>query len=220
VLFGVGTGGGGGGLLNAFNPNGGNGAAKAFVSQQTKAAEKQTRLNPSNPQAWAALTHARYDDANQGFDPTTQAYTAAGRADLAGAGQAWEQYLKLVKNPDPTLARLMGDAYQSLGDFRQSAQAWQIVAAANPKVAAYWSYVAGAAYAAKELDLGNLAAAKALSLTPKAQRAALAAQFKQAQAAATPTTGATTTAPTATTGTVTTGTVTTGTAKRGTAKKR
>jgi tetratricopeptide (TPR) repeat protein len=206
VLFGVGTGGGGGGLLNAFNPTSGSSAAKAFVSQQTKTAEKLTKLQPTNPQAWASLTHARFDDASQGFDQTTQTYSPAGRASLAAAGQAWQQYLKLVKKPDPTLARLMAEAYQGIGDFKQSAVAWQMVAGANPKVATYWAYLAAAAYQAKELDLGNLASAKAISLTPKANRATLLSQLNQLKTAATPTTA--TAAPTTTTVTPTTTTIT------------
>ncbi|HWF33863.1 MAG TPA: hypothetical protein VG295_00780 [Solirubrobacteraceae bacterium] len=213
VLFGVGTGGGGGGLLNAFNPTGGNSAAKAYISQQTKAAERQTKLDPTNPQGWASLTQARYSDASQGYDQTTQTYTAAGRADLAAAAQAWQQYLKLVKQPDPTLARLMGEAYQSTGDYRQAASAWQIVANASPKVATYWEYVAAAAYSAKEIDLGSLAAAKALSLTPKANRATLAAQLNQIKASAT-TTSTTTAAPTTPTVTPTTTTTKTKTKKK------
>ena len=196
VLFGVGTGGGGGGLLNAFNPSGGSSAAKAYVSQQTKTAEKQTKLDPSSAQAWASLTQARYDDASQGFDQTTESYTAAGKADLAAAGRAWQRYLTLDKKPDPTLARLMGEAYENIADYTQETQAWQIVAAASPKVATYWEYVAVAAYQAKDTDLGNLAAAKAISLTPKATRATLKQQLAQAKAQATTTT---TTAPTTTT---------------------
>ncbi|MDQ6775263.1 MAG: hypothetical protein M3071_03355 [Actinomycetota bacterium] len=215
VLFGVGTGGGaGGGLLNAFNPTSGSSAAKAYVSQQTKAAEKQVKLQPTNPQAWATLTHARFDDASQGFDQATQTYTAAGKADLTAAGQAFQQYLKLVKQPDPTVARLMAEGYQGIGDFRQSAQAWQIVAAASPKVGPYWADVAAAAYQAKELDLGNLAAAKALNLTPKATRATLASELQQAKAAAFPST-----ATTPTTATVTP-TTTTATPKKPTTKKK
>jgi hypothetical protein len=223
VLFGVGTGGGGGGLLNAFNPSSGNSAAKAYVSQQTKTAEKQVKLEPTNSQAWAALVQARYEDASQGYDSTTQTYTAAGRADLSAAGQAWNQYLKLAKKPDPTLARLMAEDYQGLGDFRQSAQAWQVVADANPKVGTYWADVAAAAYEAKELDLGNLASAKALSLTPKASRATLKSELDQAKAAATPTTttGAPTTATTApTTATATPTTTTTAPTKKAKAKKK
>jgi hypothetical protein len=196
VLFGVGTGGGNGGLLNAFNPSSGNSVAKAFVSQETKSAEKLVKLEPNSAKAWASLAHAHFDDAGQNSNPTTQTYTAAGRADLAAAGQAWQHYLKLAKKPDPTLAQLVAQGYQSIGDFKQSAVAWQIVAAASPKVANDWAYLAAAAYGAKELDLGNLAAAKALALTPKAGRATLASELKQAKAAATPTT--TTAAPTTT----------------------
>jgi tetratricopeptide (TPR) repeat protein len=200
VLFGVGTGGGGGGLLNAFNPNGGTSAAKAYVSQQTKNAERQTKLDPTNPQGWANLIQARYADASQGYDQTTASYTAAGKADLLAAGRAWQQYLQLDKNPDPTVARLMGEAYQQIGDFTHAAQAWQVVANASPKVATYWEYVAAAAYQAKENDLGDLAAAKAISLAPKAQRATLQGEFAQLKS----TTASTTTTPAATTTTTTT----------------
>jgi tetratricopeptide (TPR) repeat protein len=194
ILFGVGTG-GGGGLLNAFNPSGGSSAAKAYVSQQTKNAEKQTRLDPTSSQAWANLTQARYDDASQGYDSSTDSYTAAGKADLAAAGSAWQQYLKIDKTPSSTLARLMGEAYQDLGNYTQEAAAWEIAAEANPKIATYWEYVADAAYLAKDTDLGNLAAAKAISLTPKAERATLETQFKEAKADATATTTTATTTP-------------------------
>jgi tetratricopeptide (TPR) repeat protein len=193
ILFGVGTGGGGGGLLNAFNPSGGSSAAKAYVSQQSKNAEKATKLDPTSSSAWATLTQARYDDASQGFDESTDTYTAAGKADLASAASAWQQYLKLAKQPDPTLARLMGEAYQDLGDYTQEAAAWEIAAEANPKIATYWEYVADAAYLGKDVDLGNLAAAKALALTPKAQRTSLETQFKEAKTEATSTTTTATT---------------------------
>ena len=199
VLFGVGTGGGGGGLLNAFNPTGGASAGKAFVSAQAKAALRQTKLEPSNPQAWANLTQARYEDASQGFDSSTQSYTAAGKADLAAAAQAWQRYLQIDKHPDSTLARLMGEAYQSLGNYGQAAQAWQIAAAANPTIPTYWTYVALAAYLAKDTELGNLAAAKAISLTPRAQRSILQTEINAAKARATPTAASTpTTTPTPT----------------------
>ena len=201
VLFGVGTGGGGGGLLNAFNPNGGKGVAKSYVSQQTKDAEKRARLDPSNPQVWANLVTAHYQDAGQESDQATGAYNAAGKADLRAAGQAWEQYKKLVKKPDSTVASLMGEAYQSLGEYNQAAQVWQLVADANPKVANYWTYVALNAYAAKNTSLGDLAGAQAMSLTAKTQRPLLSSELSAAKAKATgiTTPSATTTAPSATT---------------------
>jgi hypothetical protein len=186
VLFGVGAGNGTGGLLNAFNPNGGSSAAKAYVSQQTKTAEKLTQTEPNNAQAWASLTQDRYDDASQNFNGST--YTAAGKLDLVAAGQAWQHYLKLEKHPSSTLARLMAEAYGDLGEYTSETQAWELVAEANPKVAVYQEYVAVAAYQAKDTDLGTLATAKALSLTPKSQRAAIKAELKQAETQATTTT--------------------------------
>lgn len=203
VLFGVGTGGGGGGLLNAFNPNSGTSAGKAYVSQQTKNAEKQTRLDPSSAKAWANLVNARYLDASQGFDSTTQAYTSVGKADLRAAGQAYQQYLKLVKVPDANVARLMGEGYSSLGEFNQAAQAWQEVANSSPNVSSYWTYVAVNAYEAKNVSLGDLAGGKAIALTPKAQRATLTSELNsvkvKANPSATTTPATTTTAPSVTT---------------------
>lgn len=194
VLFGVGAGNGTGGLLNAFNPNGGGSAAQQYVSQQTKNAEKQVKLQPTNAQAWAALTRDRYDDASVNSSASTSGtpiYSAAGKKDLAAAALAWTRYVQLVKHPDTTLARLMAEAYQGLGNYTQEAQTWQILAAANPNVPIYWEYVAVAAYQAKATDLGDLASAKALTLVTKAQRTALKAQLQAAksQAATTSTTG-------------------------------
>jgi hypothetical protein len=195
VLFGVGTGTGGGGLLNAFNPSSGSSGAKAYVSAQTKAAEKLVQQQPNNPQAWASLVRDHYGDASANFNSTTNTFTPAALKDLRAAAQAWTRYLQLEKNPDQTLTRLMAQTYADLGEYNQSAQTWEILANANPKQAVYWAYVAEAAYQAKSTDLGNLAAAKAVSLTPKAQRAALRAQLNQfkAQAASAPTTTTTST---------------------------
>ena len=64
VLFGVGTGSGVGGLLDAFTNNG-SGSNKPVISQAEKSAVKQTQLQPNNPAAWAALVQARYSAANQ-----------------------------------------------------------------------------------------------------------------------------------------------------------
>ena len=52
VLFGVGTGSGVGGLLDAFT-NSGSGSNKPAISQAEKSAVRQTQLQPNNPAAWA-----------------------------------------------------------------------------------------------------------------------------------------------------------------------
>ncbi len=84
VLFGVGTGSGIGGLLNAFTGSGSGNQQNQVISQQEKAAVRQTKLTPNSAAAWAALVSARYDNASSsGFNPTTSTYTAAGKKELA-----------------------------------------------------------------------------------------------------------------------------------------
>jgi len=190
VLFGVGAGGSGGGLLNAFNPSSGTSATNQYVSQQTKNAAKQTKLNPDNAQDWATLAQDRYYDASPYYNTSTQSYTASGKASLAAAGQAWQRYLQLDKNPSSDVGRLMAQAYTGIGDYTHAAQAWDLVAEANPKVGTYWADLAAAYYQAKDTDLGDLAASRALGLVPKSERAALRSELQnaKAQTATTPTT--------------------------------
>ncbi len=177
VLFGVGTGNGIGGLLNGIGGSG-SGSSKPVVTQAEKAALRETQLQPTNPSAWYALVQARYEAAGQDANTSTNTYTAAGVTELQGAGQAWQRYLQLTKKPDWSLAVLMAQAYQQLGNYPQATNAWQIVTQANPTAPTYFEYLATAAWKAKENDLGDLAEAKAISLTPKPEQAALRTQLQ------------------------------------------
>jgi hypothetical protein len=181
VLFGVGTGTGGGGLLNAFT--GGSSNQKAVVSQQQKTALRATTLRPNDPAAWASLVQARWSTAGQGgdYDTSTQAFTAAGRKELTLMGQDWQRYLSLTKKPDPDLAVLAARAYGQLGQYANQAGAWEIQTIANPSAAKGFECLAAAAYAAKQTRKGDLAAAKALSLVPKTTQATLKLQLNQAK---------------------------------------
>lgn len=181
VLFGVGAGNGFGGLLNAFT-GGGSNSSKPVVSQAEKNALRQTQLNPSNPQAWAALAQARDETAKQDFNSSTGTFTAAGKKQLVAETQAWQRYIQLTKSPDASVAILAARAYGFLQDYSQQARAWEIVAAANPGQAKAYECLAVSAYAAKQTRKGDLAAAKAQSLVPKAQRLLLKRQLLAAQA--------------------------------------
>jgi len=204
VLFGVGAGNGFGGILNAFSGSG-SGAQKQQISAQERQALTQTKLNPKSASAWESLVEAEYTAAGQGddYNTTTNQYTAGGRAELGTAMVAWQHYLTLTKKPDPTLAILAARAYDGISQFKNEAAAWQIVTAANPTVPTYYEDLAAAAYQGKQLNLGDLAAAKAISLVPKSQQFELRQQLKQlrsevaaastATTATTPTTAATTT---------------------------
>ena len=178
VGFGVGTGNGIGGLFNGIG-GGGSNSNKPAVSQAEKSALQQTQLQPDSPSAWAGLVQARYATASQYANQTTGAYSSAGISELKGAAQAWQRYLQLTKTPDWTLAQLAARAYSALGDFKNETAAWQIVTRANPNVATYYEDLAVSAWSAKENELADLASAKALSLTPKAQQSQMKQTLKQ-----------------------------------------
>jgi hypothetical protein len=182
VLFGVGTGTGGGGLLNAFNGGGNN--QKQVVSQQERAALAQVRANRNNPAGWGNLLQARWISAGQGnnYNTSNGTFTAAGKQELAGAVQAWQHYIALTNHPDPNLAVLAARSYTALGNYAGAAGAWEQETTASPTEAKGFECQAITAYAARETRVGDLAAAKALTLVPSTQQLALKQSFKQAKA--------------------------------------
>lgn len=174
ILFGVGTGAGLGGFFDLFNNNGT--STKNQVSALERRAVRETRLHPQDPKAWAELTRARYQGAE--YDNTNQTFTDAGRAKLQQAATAWQRYVALDSKPDPTIARLMATAYSETGlnEPAQAASALEIVTAVQP-TSANFGALAQYAYLANETRKGNLAAAKAVALAPKAQQAAVKRQL-------------------------------------------
>jgi hypothetical protein len=183
VLFGVGTGNGNGGLLNAFSGGGSSSAQGQALSSQEKAALKQTRLNPHDPNAWAALVSARWDSASTGanYDSATGSFTVSGKKKLADTVDAWQRYLQLTKSPNSTLAILAARAYGALGKFSGEAGAWEIQSAANPTVAHGYECLAASAYAAGQTREGDLALSKALTLVPTLSRTALKSEIEAAK---------------------------------------
>jgi tetratricopeptide (TPR) repeat protein len=183
ILFGVGTGVSGGGLLNAFNGSGG-GNQKATVSAAEKSAEKAVKANPSSPAAWAQLVQARWTNAGQGgnYDTATQSFTASGKKELAKAGQAWQRYLQLTGGKDPQqIAVLAGRIYASEGNYAGEASAWEVEAAANPSQVKGYECLALSSYAAGQTRKGDLALNKALAMVPKARRKTLSTDLQAAK---------------------------------------
>jgi tetratricopeptide (TPR) repeat protein len=183
ILFGVGTGVSGGGLLNAFSSGGGSNQG-AVHSAAEKKALKATRLRPNDPSAWSQLVLARYNAAGQGgnFNVTTGQFTKAGRREVNGALSAWQRYLQLTGGKDPSgIAVLAARAYAKLGNYAGAADAWEVQTAANPQAVGGYECLAATAYAAKQTRKGDLALNKTLSLVPKAQRAVLKTQIQAAK---------------------------------------
>ncbi len=104
-----------------------------IISSAEKTAIKQTQKNPSDPAAWAALETARYQNASSsGFSTATNTYTTAGKKELAKATDAWQKYLALTKSPANNLAIFAANSYGALGQYSQSASAWEFATQADP----------------------------------------------------------------------------------------
>jgi hypothetical protein len=169
VLFGVGTG-SGGGLLNGLG-GGGGGGAQSPVNQEETAALKQIKKNPNDSQAWGQLLRARWTTAINPPDTGTTGFTAAGKTELDRVIQAWERYVQLTGSPDPANATLAARAYVALRNYTGSASAWEVETLGTPTEPKGYECLAVNAYAAGETRKGDLAAAKAVKLIPtKAQQ--------------------------------------------------
>jgi tetratricopeptide (TPR) repeat protein len=187
ILFGVGAGNGTGGILNAFTGNGSGGAQGQAVSAQEKAALKATQQNPNSAAAWSQLVQARWTSAttsNANYDSNTGQFTDAGKKELASLVSAWNRYESLTKSPQANTAILAARAYAKLGQYSNASGAWETVAAGNPNEASAFECLAVNAYAAGDKRKGDLAAAKAVGLLPKANRATVKQTFTQAKAQA------------------------------------
>ncbi|HKG37872.1 MAG TPA: hypothetical protein VKB25_02690 [Conexibacter sp.] len=183
ILFGIGTGTGGGGLFDAFSGDGS--STSVQVSNVEKRAAREVRLNPQDPRAWADLAQARYQTAGLGdnFDQTanqgTGQFTKSGLVKLEQAATAWQRYLLLdPKRPDVNLALLMAKVYSEAGlnEPAEAAEAMEIVTEVRPSASSY-SALAQYAYVANQSRKGDLAAARAVALTPSAQRRLVRAQL-------------------------------------------
>jgi hypothetical protein len=182
VGFGIGGGFGGGGILSAASENGGGGGGGQSYSAQIAKYRKQTKQQPSNAAAWEALTKAYLHEAS-GF--VQNGITPKGKELFQEASAAWQGYL--AANPakiSPELAQLMFTVYgeEGLNKPEKAVQVLQIVVAARPTSSALWAALAEYAYKAHDTRTGDLAAAKAVSLAPAAQRTRVKTELAELRA--------------------------------------
>jgi hypothetical protein len=188
IFFGVG--GSGVGLFNSDNSSSGGGSALAQLKKDSKKAQAAVTARPKDPAAWAKLAGARYAEAGQGenFDVDKQSYNDKGRGVLRQSVAAWDKYLALnPKKPDEALAtqiaKATGGERNALFDPSTASAALEVVTQVDPTANGYYIFMYYA-YLAKETRKGDLAAAKALELTPKAQRTVIKQQIDQGKAQA------------------------------------
>jgi hypothetical protein len=187
VLFGIG-GNTSGGLVDAITgaPSSDTGE-KRFQKQETQAL---TALegHPDDPAANIRLIRARVQLAGVGdrYDATSDTYTAAGKAQLRRAVQAWNQFQATDPKESDEYARVasvMVNAFSALGDLDGATGAQEVVAEARNTAGAY-SNLAVLAYQAGQTRKGDLAGRKALDLTDKDLRSSLKSQLDAAKAQA------------------------------------
>ncbi len=186
VLFGIG-GEVSGGVVDAITGSSGGDDGSDRFREREERALAATRANPDDAAAWGELARARFQLASVGdnFDPQSNAFTAAGRAKLEQATQAWEKHVEVADEPDDRLAATMAQAYIELGRPAEAAAAQEIITEARPRAAGGFAQLAVYAYAAGQTRRGDLARDRALELTDRDQRDALRTQLEQARAQAT-----------------------------------
>ena len=127
--------------------------------------------------AWENLLKAQLHEAGgEAYVTSAGALTTKGHELFAQAAQTWSGYLAVNPHkPSPELAQLMLRVFgeEGLNKPSEEVQVLQIVVAAKPKNVAYYPQLASYAYLAQNTRVGDLAAAKAVSLAPAAQRTRL-----------------------------------------------
>jgi hypothetical protein len=173
VLFGIGSD-QSGGLFDAFSGDNAGGSATEAVDKRIESQLAKTRADPKDPAAWAQLAIARFQRAGIDGIAADGTYTADGKKRLRLAANAWERHLALdPKQPSVRTANLMVQTYGqgALNELDKAVRAKQIVTAAErPPSANLYAQLAQLAYQARDTRVGDLAASRALDLTPTADR--------------------------------------------------
>jgi hypothetical protein len=186
VLFGIG-GSVSGGLFDAFREDAGGGDVTAAAEKSVTTAAAATEANPEDPAAWARLVRARFQLAqlDEGVNENTGAFTAKGKRALVPVEQAWDRYVALKPDPpDDGVAGLMVQAFSESGLNKpaKAVGAMEMVIAARDESPNLYSQLAVLAYQAGQNRKGDLAADKAVSLAPEAERKLLRENLDNAKA--------------------------------------
>jgi hypothetical protein len=183
VFFGVGAGVGGGGLLNSLTGN--EGSSSASFSAQIDKYRKLTQKQPNSAYAWEQLTLAQLHEGGGEAYFVNQRLTRKGRELFVQTARSWNSYIAL-KPPKPNaqlalqMERVFGE--EGLNEPAEVVKVLQIVIPAKSESppqyqASLYGTLAGYAYKAHNTRIGDLAAVKAVALTPPAQRKQLKTQL-------------------------------------------
>jgi hypothetical protein len=179
VGFGIGGGFGGGGILSAASSS--EGSSGTTFASEIKKYKKQTEKEPANAKAWEKLTNAQLHEAgNESYVAPNGGVTSKGKELYAQIARSWNSYMALnPATPNSELAQRMVSVFdeEGLDEPAAAVRVLQIAVAARPTSTALFAKLAEFAYKAKDDSVGDLAAAKAVSLAPPTERATLKAEL-------------------------------------------
>src|SRR5262249_33194087 len=139
--------------------------------------QKVVSKQPNNVAAWEQLLNAQLHQAgNEGYVTRTGEVTSKGRALYSEIARSWQRYIALnPPKPNPELAQRMVAVFGEEGLKQPAAavQVLQIAVAARPTSKALYAQLAVFAYRSHNPRVGDLAAAKAIALTPASEQARL-----------------------------------------------
>ena len=185
VFFGIG-GDVSGGLFDAFSERGGGGDdGNEVIEKRIERTEERLRVDPRNERLLGELVRDYYGLATAQTPSGATGFPKDARDELADAASAWQRYLRVVKDPDPSVANYALQIYDvtALNKPAEAQKAAAIVAEAENEPTAYIRLVQYAALA-KDTRTADLAGKKAVDLASKADRKAVKAQVEQAKALA------------------------------------
>jgi hypothetical protein len=184
VGFGIGVGGGPGGIFDALGltSNGGSGSVSDQFDEEIDAANQKLAKNPNDANALLQLAENEYFKARTGVsqDQTTGEFTISNDAhtDLGNAADAWQKYLKVEKGePDTGVAAEMVNVYIFLNNAEGAATAQRIIAEDQPGSTSYGT-LALFEYAGGDIAAGDAARKKALAEAPKSQEKSIKTQLE------------------------------------------
>jgi hypothetical protein len=183
--FGIGVGGGLGGIFDALgiSNNSSTSSASGEFQDNIDSAQANLTKNPNDTDALLKLAENEYLLGKEGVsvDQTTGQISISTDAhtQLGAAADAWSKYLRVNKGkPDVKTAFDMVNVYVILNDPDGAAKTQEIIAQDQPSAQAY-GQLAYFQYAGGDIKGGDASRDKALSIASSAQRKQLESTLKQ-----------------------------------------
>ena len=188
VLFGIG-GDVSGGLFDAFSERNTGGDSNQALEDRIERNEKRAAAGgAAREPALQELVRDYFALAGSDINPETGELGDDARADLTKAAAAWQRYLKVEQeNPSASTADYAVRIYDvtALNKPDEALEAAQIIAERRNDASAYLNVVKYATLAGNT-RIADLAAAKALELAPKGERAIVKQNIEALKRPATP----------------------------------